>query len=196
MESTAKKNIWNVPNILTLGRIGVIPVIFILLVLQSSNRSFETNKNLALASAIIFILAGISDLVDGFYARRYQMVSLMGKFFDPMADKLIHLAVMVLLIPMGRFPAWLAVLHLTREIFVSSLRSVAAGEGLIISASQMAKKKTAWLNVGLAALLIHYDILGANAFSFGWVATGIGTVYSLVSGAEYGVLFFKELKNK
>lgn len=196
MESTAKKNIWNVPNILTLGRIGVIPLIFILLVLQSSNRSFETNKNLALASAIIFILAGISDLVDGYYARRYKMVSLMGKFFDPMADKLIHLAVMVLLIPMGRFPAWLAVLHLTREIFVSSLRSVAAGEGLIISASQMAKKKTAWLNVGLAALLIHYDILGANAFSFGWVCTAVGTVYSLASGVEYGVLFFKELKNK
>ncbi|HBF13874.1 MAG TPA: CDP-diacylglycerol--glycerol-3-phosphate 3-phosphatidyltransferase [Deltaproteobacteria bacterium] len=194
--ATQKQKIFNVPNILTLGRIATIPIIMGLLFLQMGQNTFEFNKTVALVSAILFILAGISDLVDGAYARKYGQVSLMGKFFDPMADKLIHLSVMILLIPLGRFPAWLAILHLFREIFVSGMRSVAAGEGLIISASKMAKKKTAWLNVGLAALLVHYDILGVSAYSFGWVCTAVGTFYSILSGVEYGILFFKEMKKK
>lgn len=120
----------------------------------------------------------------------------MGKFFDPMADKLVHMAVMVMLIPMGRFPAWLCMALLFREILITGLRSIAAGEGLIIAAGEWGKKKTVWFNIGLSGLLIYYPFLGLNPYTIGWVAVGIGSVYSFLSGAQYLALFFSKLNHQ
>ncbi len=193
MQAINRKVLLSAPNLITFGRIAVIPIIATLMLLIGPHRSEEANKTLSLVAAFFFILAGISDLVDGYFARKYQMVSLFGKFFDPMADKLIHMTVMVLMIPLGRMPAWIVVIMLFREIFVTGLRGVAAGEGIIIDASDWGKKKTAWTNVGLSALLIWYPIFGANAYTVGWFAMTVAITYNLISGYLYTVSFFKDL---
>lgn len=193
MAKSHRKTFFNIPNILTYSRIALIPVVVGLMMAQSPENSFETNRLLSWLSAAAFIVAGVSDLVDGYYARKYAMVSVMGKFIDPMADKLIHMAVMVQMIPMGRLPAWLVIILLFREILITGIRSAAVGEGLVIAASDSAKKKTAWLNVGLGALLVYYPIMDLNCYTVGWVALAIGSYYSLWSGAQYVVLFVKQM---
>lgn len=186
----------NIPNLMTLARILAIPVIVALLMMQGPHRSFESNRLLSFIAAGLFILAAISDVVDGYIARKIGQVSVMGKFFDPMADKLVHMAVMVVMIPMGRFPAWLCVVLLFREILITGLRAIAAGEGLIIGADQWGKKKTVWLNIGLSGMIIYYPFLGLNPYLIGWVAVGISAVYSLYSGVQYMVYFFKTISAK
>lgn len=195
MQALNRKIILSPPNLITFGRIAVIPVIAVLMMYISPENSQKTNINLSLAAAFFFILAGISDLIDGHFARKYKMVSLFGKFFDPMADKLIHMTVMVLMIPLDRLPAWLVVILLFREIFITGLRSVAAGEGIIIDSGDWGKKKTAWTNVALAGLLIWYPIFGASAYTIGWISMGVAVFYNLISGVQYTVVFFKDMKS-
>lgn len=194
MTSLNRKVLLNIPNLLTYSRIAVIPFITIFLMVQGPEHSAAFNRAMNLSAAFLFILAGISDIVDGYYARKYQMVSLMGKFIDPIADKLLHMAVMVLMIPMGRLPALLVLILLFREIVISGLRTIAAAEGMIIAAGPMGKRKTAWLNCGLSALLIYDPIFGISSYTVGWICMGIGTVYAIISGVEYLYLFYKHLK--
>ncbi|MBI4412527.1 MAG: CDP-diacylglycerol--glycerol-3-phosphate 3-phosphatidyltransferase [Deltaproteobacteria bacterium] len=190
-----RKVLFNVPNLMSLGRIGAIPIIMAFMMLQGPHRSEEQNRLLSYLSAIPFIAAAIFDLIDGYWARKYGQVSTMGKLIDPMADKLIHMAVMIMLIPMGRFPAWLCVILLFREFLITGLRSVAAGEGMIIQAAELGKQKTAWTNVGLSGLLLHYPILGISTYTVGWVCVGVGVFFNIVSGIQY-VMAFLGSKNK
>ncbi|OGQ08086.1 MAG: CDP-diacylglycerol--glycerol-3-phosphate 3-phosphatidyltransferase [Deltaproteobacteria bacterium RIFCSPLOWO2_12_FULL_40_28] len=189
-----RSTLLSIPNLLTYGRIAVIPLIIVLMLLQSSEYSFRANRLLCISSAILFILAAISDLVDGYFARRLKQVSLMGKFFDPIADKLVHMTAIVMLIPLGRMPAWFAVILLFREFLISGLRSVAAGEGLIIAAGGSGKKKTVWFNVGLSGLLLYYPTFGVDVYKGGWICIGIGLAYSLYSAVEYFMLFVREVR--
>ncbi len=196
MAEFSRKTLLNVPNMLTYGRILVTPLVMLCLMVQGPAHTFDWNRTFSFIAAVFFILAGISDIVDGYYARKYGQVSLVGKLFDPMADKVIHMAVMVMLIPMGRIPAWFVVLHLFRELAISGLRSVAAAEGLVISAGVSGKRKTAWLNVGLSGLLIYYDFWGISSYSIGWVSMVMATIYSLYSAYEYGQLFYDEMSKR
>lgn len=196
MSNMNRKATFNIPNILTFSRIAIIPVIVALLMLQGEDQTPETNRLYSWIAAGLFIIAGISDIVDGVVARKMGQVSLMGKFFDPVADKLVHMAAMVMLVPMGRFPAWVCLVFLFREILITGLRSIAAGEGLIISAGALGKKKTIWLNIGLSGLLIYYPFWGINPYTIGWVAVGVAGVYSVLSGGEYMALFFREIYKK
>lgn len=192
MSQLNRKVLFSVPNILTYSRIAVIPIIVVLLMLQGMARPMEENRLLSHISAVLFVLAGISDLVDGYYARKYGMVSILGKFVDPTADKLIHMAVMVMLIPLGRFPAWLVVIILFREILISGLRAVSAAEGVVISAGVWGKRKMVWLTCGLTGLILYYPVLGVSVYSAGWVCIVIGLVYSFLSAGEYLYLFFRK----
>src|SRR3989338_6585731 len=187
---------FNIPNLMSLGRIGAIPIIMLFLLLQGSHRSEEENRLLSVLYAIPFIAAAIFDLIDGYWARKYGQVSTMGKFIDPMADKLIHMAVMIMLIPMGRFPAWLCVILLFREFLITGLRSVAAGEGIIISAAELGKQKTAWMNVGLSGLLLYYPIFTVSVYTVGWICVGVGVFFNIISGIQYVTAFFKGEKIK
>ena len=193
MATINTKVLFNVPNLVTFSRIGAIPFIVWLLAIQGPERTVTENQIYSGIAALIFVVAGISDLVDGYYARKYGIVSILGKFMDPTADKLIHMAVMVMLIPLGRFPAWLVVILLFREIMISGLRTVAAAEGIHLSARDWGKKKMVWLTCGLTGLIIYYPIpyLGISAYSFGWVCIGIGLIYSFLSAGEYLYLFFR-----
>src|SRR5271163_4082821 len=138
----------NIPNLLTMARIVAIPFFVWLLDTPTPIRGFW--------ACIVFTLAAITDLLDGYLARKLGVVSLLGKFLDPLADKLIVMAALVWMVPMGRIATWVVVLLLAREISVTGLRSVAASEGVIISAGQEGKTKTALQMIGIVALLLGY----------------------------------------
>src|SRR5579862_3316509 len=123
----------NLPNLLTMGRIVMIPVFLWLLDRETPRQCFW--------AAIVFTLAAITDVLDGYLARKLGIVSVLGKFLDPLADKLIVMASLVWMVPMGRIPAWVVVLLLGREISVTGLRSVAASEGVVISSGQEGKDR-------------------------------------------------------
>ena len=133
MNSRGTKSIFNLPNSLTLFRVACIPVLVILL--------FFPNKLTSFLAALVFALASISDLLDGFLARRRQLVTTFGKFLDPLADKLIVSAALIMLIPLDRAPAWMVVVIVGRELAITGLRSMAVSEGKVISADELGKKK-------------------------------------------------------
>jgi CDP-diacylglycerol--glycerol-3-phosphate 3-phosphatidyltransferase len=174
------KDIYNLPNTISMLRIGVIPVLFCLL--------FSPGPTMSLVIAGLFIIAGLTDLLDGYIARRFQIVTTMGKFLDPIADKLIVNTAMILLIPVGRIPAWVVAVMIIRDFAVDGIRNVASSEGLIIPASEHGKRKTLCQIFAISALIIHYPFIGANAHVVGTVIIYIALALSVISGIDY---FFK-----
>lgn len=190
----------NVPNFITLGRIAILPLIALFLH-WAQVKDVELSRFYSFWAMIVFVVAAVSDVVDGFIARRWQQVSLFGKFFDPMADKLLHLTVLIFLIPLGRIEPWLVVVLLSREIFINGLRTVAIGEGLVMDAATLGKNKTAWLNVGIANLVFFYPIFSGTFFEFDTFVVGrfcvwVGLFFSLLSGLQYTIHFVRKIKLK
>jgi CDP-diacylglycerol--glycerol-3-phosphate 3-phosphatidyltransferase len=144
----------------------------------------------------LFVAATLTDLFDGYIARRYHMVTSLGKLLDPLADKLLVCAAMIMLIPPGRVPAWMAVIVVAREIGVTALRGVASSEGVIIAASKLGKAKTLILNIGVAALILHYPILGVPVHGVGMVFLAAGIVLTAWSGLDYFLRFVGETFKK
>lgn len=177
---------WTPANIITVGRIVMIPVVIAFL--------FDPGPAAGWWAMGIFVVAAISDLIDGWLARRYAQVSVIGAFLDPLADKLMVMAVMVMLIPLGRIPAWLVVVLLARELVITGLRGIASAEGIIISASAGGKFKTAYQMTGLSFLLIHYRYLEIDCHTVGLWLMYISTAISLWSGWSYCFEFWKVSK--
>jgi len=180
----------NLPNILTLARIVTIPAMVFLLVADSDGFIPRDRSTVAF---FIFVCAALTDLFDGFIARKYHMITDLGKLMDPLADKLLMCAVMIMLIPVGRVPAWMAVIIIAREIGVTALRGLAATEGVIIAASSLGKWKTLLLNIGAAMLILYYPVfkLPVNEIGFGILTAGV--VLTTWSGLDYFFRFVKEL---
>jgi CDP-diacylglycerol---glycerol-3-phosphate 3-phosphatidyltransferase len=156
-------------------------------------------------AALTFTIAAITDLLDGYLARLLGVESVLGKLLDPLADKLIVMACLVWLVPMGRFPGWAVVLVLGREFSITALRSVAASEGIVIAAGQDGKIKTALQMIGLIALLLGGDYpfryLGVdlglvNLTRVGQAVMYISIAFSLVSAAQYTRLFARAVDSK
>ncbi|MBL7686113.1 MAG: CDP-diacylglycerol--glycerol-3-phosphate 3-phosphatidyltransferase [Deltaproteobacteria bacterium] len=190
----SKREIYlSIPNYLSYFRVITIPLIMILLGLQKPANDPHFHVGVAYASAILFVLTGITDLFDGYYARRMQLTSVFGKFLDPLADKLLHMAVMVMLIPLQELPAWLVVIFLFREITVTGLRGIAIAEGVVMGADYWGKKKTALLNSGLTCFLLPPTFLTMNSRLVGWVVVSLAFVVSIGSGINYMVGFFREV---
>jgi CDP-diacylglycerol--glycerol-3-phosphate 3-phosphatidyltransferase len=175
----------NAPNLMTLGRIALIPVYLGFLAFESRHNSF--------LAAVVFAIAAITDWVDGWLARVSHSVTTLGKFLDPLADKLIVLSALVMLERLGRVPVWVIVVILARELLISGLRTLAAGEGLVIDASQGGKWKTSLQLSGIIALMLHYHF-PINYFvatvQTDFQAVGIALLYlslvpSLVSAIDY-----------
>jgi len=183
----------NLPNMLTLGRIASIPILVVLLL-------FDTRLSGFLA-ALVFGVAAITDWLDGYLARKWGIVTVLGKFLDPLADKLIVLAALIMLIPHGRVPAWGVFLILAREITVTGLRSIASSEGIVIAASDLGKFKTIFQMTAIPGLLLHYDyywffgvrweLLHVNAHNFGIFFFYVALVVTLWSGFDYVSKFFR-----
>src|SRR5262245_51438695 len=146
--SVLLQEFWNLPNMLTLGRIFLIPV-FVWL-------TYDADPMYSVLAALVFTVAAITDVVDGFLARRWNMITVVGKLMDPLADKLIVMAALVMMTRLGRVPAWVVIVLLSREFIVTGLRSIAASEGMVIAAGQEGKWKTRLQLTGIIALCVHY----------------------------------------
>ena len=141
--------------------------------------------------AALFVLASITDFVDGFIARRYNLITTLGKFLDPLADKLIVNSAMILMIPSGRIEAWIVVIIIMRDLIVDGLRSMASSEGVYIQASTLGKQKTVAQIVAVTALMIHYPFLGLDAHFIGTVILYVALFLTVYSGMDYAVKFFR-----
>ncbi|MBI1920265.1 MAG: CDP-diacylglycerol--glycerol-3-phosphate 3-phosphatidyltransferase [Geobacter sp.] len=182
-----RPSIWNIPNILTMFRIASIPVLVVIL--------FSPSKTAGFWAAAVFALASITDWLDGYLARRMGIVTVFGKFLDPIADKLIVMAALIMLLPHGRVPAWMVLVILGREIIITGLRGIASTEGIVIAASELGKFKTIFQIVAILGLLLHYDyhwLFGishnwfyVNMHNFGMFYLWIATVITIWSGVDY-----------
>ncbi len=188
-----RSGLLNLPNLLTLGRIACIPLLVVLLLVEGRASSFW--------AAMIFSLGAITDWLDGYLARKWQVVTVLGKFLDPLADKLIVMAALIMLIPHGRVPAWAVFVLLAREIIITGLRSIASSEGVVIAASNLGKYKTILQMVAIIGLLLHYDYywffglryewLHVSMHRFGLLYFYFALVLTLWSGIDYLVKFFR-----
>ncbi|MBE0569248.1 MAG: CDP-diacylglycerol--glycerol-3-phosphate 3-phosphatidyltransferase [Deltaproteobacteria bacterium] len=180
----------NIPNILTLARIVALPAV-VLLLLPGSHRTISPESSIA--AFLIFVFAALTDAFDGYIARRYHMITDLGKLLDPLADKLLVCAAMIMLIPTSRVPAWMAVIVVAREIGVTALRGMASTEGLVIAASALGKWKTVLLNIGVAMLILHYPFFGLPVHEMGYWVLVVGLVFTAWSGLDYFFRFVGEI---
>lgn len=168
----------NLPMLITLGRCAAVPVMVLLL--------WKTPAPVAAAyTMVIFVLTMIGDVVDGWLARKWDIQSVAGAFLDPIADKLMVLATLVMMIPLGWVPAWIVLVLEARELIVGALRQIAVSEGLVIPAGSLGKFKTAYQSTALGFLLFHYDGFGMNAHTVGMALLWQSMVLSVVSGLQY-----------
>lgn len=192
-----RQDAFNLPNALTFGRIVMIPLCLWFLDKDTSRSGFW--------AAIVFTAAALTDVLDGYLARKLNVVSVLGKLIDPLADKLIVMASLVWMVPMGRIPAWAVIVLLAREFSVTALRGVAASEGVIISAGQEGKTKTALQMIGIIALLAGYpyhvhlfgiDLGIVDLSKVGRVLVYLSLVFSVASAAQYVSLFAEAVEAK
>jgi CDP-diacylglycerol---glycerol-3-phosphate 3-phosphatidyltransferase len=191
--SVLLKEFWNLPNMLTLGRIAVIPL-FVWF-------TYDADPLYSLLAAGLFTVASITDVVDGFLARRFNLITVVGKFMDPLADKLIVMAALVMFTRLGRVPAWVVIVLLSREFIVTGLRTIAASEGMVIAAGQEGKWKTSLQLVAIISLCIHYThplitpwgVFDVNFNAIGKVMTYLSMVFSVWSMAVYFRAFLQML---
>jgi CDP-diacylglycerol--glycerol-3-phosphate 3-phosphatidyltransferase len=179
------------PNLVTLFRIATAPVLIWLLMYTGPAASF--------AAAGVFFVATISDYFDGYLARSYNSVSTLGKFLDPMADKLVVMTALIMLTGMSRMPhvpAWMVVVLVSRETLVTGLRAVAAAEGLIVGAEELGKYKMALQSIAIHGLLIHYTYVHVDFFAAGMFVLWIAMVVSVWSGIDYYVRVLRVLQRK
>ncbi|PIR18116.1 MAG: CDP-diacylglycerol--glycerol-3-phosphate 3-phosphatidyltransferase [Deltaproteobacteria bacterium CG11_big_fil_rev_8_21_14_0_20_49_13] len=197
MDAVKRKEFLNLPNYISLIRILAVPLIVILMMCINDNTVHQKwNILLSFIVALIYGVASASDMVDGFIARRYKLEGNFGKFFDPLADKLLSLAAMIMLIPLHRIPAWLVVLLLVREIVITMLRGVAVNERIVIPASKWGKYKNAFGSFGVAFLILHYSHFGINWLLVGWVLFLVSATFSIGSSVHYIHRFIEELSKK
>ncbi len=180
-----RSDIWTTPNILSILRIGVVPLFIPLL--------YSPGIFLSLVSAILFLIASITDLLDGYIARNYGTQSRLGRFLDPLADKLLIATCLVMLVPIGRVPAWIAALIIMREIAITGLRGIALVEEIEIKTSRWGKYKTLFQIASITCLLLYYPFLGIDFFTTGRILLWIALVLTLWSGGVYLVRFLKEV---
>ena len=170
----ARPHILNVPNVLCLVRILLAPFLIVLLIARSGPYT--------LAAAGLFLAAAVTDWLDGRIARQTGQVSVVGKLLDPVADKLLITAALFALVQVDRVPAWMAVLIVGREIAVTGLRTVAATQGLIITASDFGKAKMVAQVVAITLLILANS---PPVWIAGMVALSVALVLALGSGADY-----------
>jgi CDP-diacylglycerol--glycerol-3-phosphate 3-phosphatidyltransferase len=199
--------IWNLPNILTLARVAAVPVVIVLLLLVHPEGSRPDWWHLRAPMAehgwdrlwcflagFLFFAASFTDYLDGLLARRMGLVTSLGKFLDPLADKLLVTAAMVMLVQLGRLPGWMVVLIICREIAITGLRAIAAEEGIVIAASGLGKHKTVTQVVSLFFVLVYYPVhlslpgLGShslNVWAVGLIFFCFSFLLALWSGFDY-----------
>lgn len=169
----------HLPNLITAARLALTGLLAVLLMLEQSTP-------LAVFCCLLFTIAAGTDFLDGYVARRYGVVSTLGKLLDPLADKLLVTTALIMLIPLQRLPAWIALLILSREMMVTGLRGIASAAGIVVAASGLGKIKSITQYVGLGILIFPMGALPIPYLHH----IGLGLVYialilTLWSGFDY-----------
>ena len=165
------------PNTLTFFRLVSIPLVVICLKFPGKWGSF--------LAAVFFGMAFITDILDGYFARKYGSITVLGKFLDPLADKILVSVTMIMLIPLDRIPAGIVILIIAREMAVTALRSIAVDEGVVIQADKLGKFKTIFQATALSGLCLHYEYFNVNFHVVGMFFLWIALILTLWSGWAY-----------
>jgi len=179
------KQIYTVPNILTGYRFAIVPVLLFLLQPDRGNI-------ISLLAFFLFLSGALTDLADGYLARKYGIESVLGKLMDPLADKMLVATPLIMLIPMGRIPAWVSLLIISRELAVTGLRGLAAASGIVVSASGLGKIKSVFQYTALCVLIFPVGLLPLPFLhDLGRIILYVSLLLTLWSGFDY----FVKLKN-
>jgi CDP-diacylglycerol--glycerol-3-phosphate 3-phosphatidyltransferase len=180
----------NLPNFITLTRILLIPVFVVLFATPTPNRS--------LTAALVFVVAAVTDLLDGYLARRNGQVTTLGKLLDPIADKLLVLSALILLVNVDRVSALVAILIIAREVAVTGVRAIAAGEGMVIASETTGKYKMALQVVAIVLLILEGTFMSdfGNLHLAGIVTLYLSLLLGYVSGGHYVWSFWKQVVAK
>jgi CDP-diacylglycerol--glycerol-3-phosphate 3-phosphatidyltransferase len=176
---------FNLANNLTLARIGAVPILVVLL--------YFPGRGTCLAALAVFVVASVTDIADGLVARRRNLVTTLGKFLDPLADKLLVCSLLIMLTRLGWVEAWVTVIVICREIAVTGLRAVAVDHGVVISADRYGKLKTIVQMVALCPLTLHYPWFGFDPVPLGQTLLYLAVLLTLVSGGNYFYVFGKQV---
>lgn len=173
------KQFLSVPNILTGFRFAFIPVLIILF-------SMHQTTGIELISFVVFVVAALTDFVDGWVARKYHIETVLGKLMDPLADKVLVTTALVMLIPLGKISAWVSLLIICREIIVTGFRGLAATTGKVVAAGSVGKLKSNFQYFGLGFLIFPLGVLPVPyQHQTGTVLIYISLVLALWSGGVY-----------
>jgi CDP-diacylglycerol--glycerol-3-phosphate 3-phosphatidyltransferase len=191
-----KEDAFNLPNIITMFRVVMIPIVMVLLQ--------EGTPVMNYWAGWVYTAATITDAIDGWLARRRGLVSVVGKFLDPLADKLLVMATLVLMVSMGRVESWVVVVILGRELSISMLRMIASSEGVVIAAGEGGKAKTALQMIAVLFLMLHhrYDIdfwfatLNVDFNLAGTYILYLSVFFAITSAGEYVKLFVEAVEAK
>ena len=180
----------NLPNFITLTRILLIPVFVVLFATPTPDRS--------LSAAVVFVIAAVTDMLDGYLARRNGQVTTLGMLLDPIADKLLVLSALILLLNVDRVSALVAILIIAREVAVTGIRAIAAGEGMVIAAETTGKYKMALQVVAITLLVLEGTGLAelGNLHLAGIVTLYLSLVLGYISGGQYVWSFWKQVVAK
>lgn len=164
----------NLPNKLTVLRVLMIPFFVAALMWEEGS-----SQSMRWAAAAIFVVASLTDLLDGKIARKYNLVTNFGKFMDPLADKLLVCSALICLIQLGQLPAWMVIIIISREFIISGFRLVASDNGVVIAASYWGKFKTTFQMIAVILKIVNIPALALVTEVCVWIAL-ILTVVSLV----------------
>ena len=186
--SSARADIWNLPNALTMSRVAMIPAVLWYI-------TAGTPRD-AVVAGWLYGATAVTDLLDGYLARKQNLVSVFGKFLDPLADKLLVMATLIYLTRMGRIAPWIVVVLLGRELSITALRAIAANEGVVIAASESGKWKAAIQMVGILCLVLHFPYPVVPFYPHPvdlnlcgqWLVV-LSMIFSVTSALEYTRLF-------
>lgn len=176
----------NLPNRLTLARLLLIPVFLAVASLKYPYADY--------LAAAIFVLGAATDGLDGYIARKNNQVTLLGKFMDPLADKILVASALIVLVELGRLSGWIAVIIISREFAVTGLRALAAAEGMVISASSLGKIKTVTQIVAIVVMFLMDFPLNQILFPLGGIAMAVAVFFTIWSGYDYFSSTWKLLK--
>jgi CDP-diacylglycerol--glycerol-3-phosphate 3-phosphatidyltransferase len=185
VEKLNRRQILSLPNALTIIRVLAIPIILILL--------FYPGRICQLIAAFFFLMVAVTDTVDGYFARRRGIVTTLGKFLDPLADKLLIVTALIALIPAREIPAWMVIVIVGREIAVTGLRGIAASQDIIIPASALGKYKTVFEVVSIFFLIINEEFLSIDFHRVGMILLWVALVIACLSGIDYFKKFIKSI---
>ena len=164
----------NLPNKLTVLRVILVP--FFVLFLLGADYMGPFSPYIAL---IIFIVASLTDMLDGKIARKYNLITNFGKFMDPLADKLLVCSALICLIELGQLPSWMVIIIVSREFIISGFRLIAAEQGIVIAASYWGKFKTTFQMIAVILMIVNLPVLHILTVACTWIALVL-TVVSLV----------------